>query len=133
MKEPAFHQLRTQEQLGLRFVHTHTLYCSSYHTSGGTHAHEGIDDFDFKVMPMIQSILASRICRVDDFVTGFRTKLEEATDTWIQNIHAVVPSLAGKSLLKNLIQEIDYRYIFGMPLGSVITMAMAFIHRHGDC
>lgn len=100
MKEPAFHQLRTQEQLGLRFVHTHTLYCSSYHTSGGTHAHEGIDDFDFKVMPMIQSILASRICRVDDFVTGFRTKLQEATDTWIQNIHAVVPSLRGKSLLR---------------------------------
>jgi len=70
---------------------------------------------------------------VDDFVTGFRTKLQEATDTWIQNIHAVVPSLAGKSLLKNLLQEIDYRYILGMPLGSVIIMAMAFINRHGDC
>jgi secreted Zn-dependent insulinase-like peptidase len=89
MKEPAFHQLRTQEQLGY-IVHT------APHTSG-THI-KGM-------MVLIQSDAYDPIhlaARVDVFVTGFRTKLEEGTD-FDQNIHAVVQSLREKP--KNLLQE----------------------------
>ena len=89
LKEPAFHQLRTEEQLGY-IVHT------APHTSG-THI-KGL-------IVLIQSDAYDPVhldARVDVFIKGFRNTLEEAKD-FEQNVQAVVQTLREKP--KNLLQE----------------------------
>jgi insulysin len=89
IKEPAFHQLRTEEQLGY-IVHT------APHTSGASI--KGL-------MILIQSDAYDPVhleSRVDVFIEGFRTKLVEAAD-FENNVQAVVKALRDKP--KNLMQE----------------------------
>lgn len=89
LKEPAFHQLRTEEQLGY-IVHT------APHTSGANI--KGL-------MLLIQSDAYDPVhlaSRVDVFVQGFRSNLVEAAD-FDKNVKAVVKALRDKP--KNLMQE----------------------------